>query len=186
MEHKGTVTIETERLILRAFTPGDAPAMRRNWVTDAEVTRYLTWPPHDSFGTTRALAERWARDAAEQQDYYQWAIVPKELDEPFGSLSVVPMAGNTGEAELGYCIGRAWWGRGYVPEAVRAVIRYLIRDVGFHRVSARHDTRNPNSGRVMQKAGMRYEGTLRAAGMCNAGRGDLAVYAVLAEELKEP
>ena len=183
MEHKGTKTIETERLILRAFTPEDAPAMYRNWTTDSEVTRFLTWPPHGSIETTRALAERWAKDAAEKPDYYQWAIVPKDLGEPIGSLSVVRMAENIEEAELGYCIGRAWWGRGYVPEVVRAVIAFLIREVGFHRVSARHDTRNPNSGRVMQKAGMRFEGVLRAAGMCNSGRGDLAVYSILAEEL---
>ena len=183
MEHKGTQYLETERLILRPFTEEDAPAMWRNWVTDTEVTRFLTWPNHDRPETTRALAQRWAADAAEKKEFYQWAIVPKDLDEPIGSLSVVRMAENVGEAELGYCIGSAWWGRGYVPEAVRAVIGFLIREVGFHRISARHDTRNPKSGRVMQKAGMRYEGTLRAAGMCNAGRGDLAVYSILAEEL---
>ena len=183
MEHKGTVTIETERLLLRAFCPEDAPAMYHNWTADEEVTRYLTWQPHESPEATLSLARLWAADAAARKDFYQWAIVPKDLGEPIGSLSVVHMNERSGEAELGYCIGRAWWGRGYVPEAVRAVIGFLIRDVGFYRVFARHDTRNPNSGRVMQKSGMRFEGVQRGAGLCNAGRGDLAVYSILAEEI---
>ena len=111
MNHAGTKTIETPRLILRAFMPDDVDAMRRNWVTDAEVPRYLTWQPHADPALTQALAERWARQAAEDPKFYQWAVVPKELGEPIGSLSVVRMDERTETAELGWCIGRNWWGR---------------------------------------------------------------------------
>ena len=183
MNHTGTKTIETPRLILRAFTPDDVDAMRRNWVTDPEVTRYLTWQPHADPALTQALAERWAREAAEDPACYKWALVPKDLGEPIGSVSVVRMDESTETAELGWCIGRAWWGRGYMPEAARALLVYLLREVGFHCVRAEHDARNPKSGRVMRKIGMQYEGTLRAAGLCNAGRGDMCVYSILAEEL---
>ena len=63
MDHKGTKTIETERLILRKFSPDDAGAMFNNWANDPEVTRYLTWQPHVSPETTRELLTRWAEEA---------------------------------------------------------------------------------------------------------------------------
>ncbi len=184
MEHTGTVVMETERLILRPFREADGEAMFRNWTNDPEVCRYLTWQPHADPGVSRSLAALWEQESA-KPDFYQWAIVPRELGEPIGSISVVNMDEKHGAAELGYCIGKAWWGRGLTAEALRRVIEHLIRTVGFHRIAARHDVNNPNSGRVMRKAGMRQEGVLRAAGS-NTGNPccDLALYSILAEELE--
>lgn len=186
MEHKGTVLLETPRLRLRAFTPDDGDAMFRNWAHDPEVTRYLTWPPHADASISRQLAETWAQ-SSEKPDFYQWAIVPKELNEPIGSISTVHLNERYRSAEIGYCIGKAWWGRGFTAEALRAVIEYLIREVGFQKVSAMHDIHNPNSGKVMRKAGMRQEGVLRRSGSNNSDPCcDLALYSILAEELDEP
>ena len=186
MEHKGTVLLETPRLRLRAFTPGDGDAMFRNWAHDAEVTRYLTWPPHADAAVSRQIAETWAQ-SSEKPDFYQWAIVPKELNEPIGSISVVRINEKYASAEIGYCIGKAWWGRGITAEALRTVIEYLIREVGFQKVLAVHDIHNPNSGKVMRKAGMKQEGILRRSGSNNSDPCcDLALYSILAEELDEP
>ena len=186
MEHKGTVLLETPRLWLRAFTVEDGDAMFRNWAHDAEVTRYLTWQPHADASVSRQLAEIWAR-GSERPDFYQWAIVPKDLDEPIGSISVVRINEQYDSAEIGYCIGKAWWGQELTAEALRAVITYLIREVGFSRVSALHDVHNPNSGKVMRKAGMRQEGVLRRSGSNNSDPCcDLALYSILAEELDAP
>ena len=186
MEQKGTQVLQTGRLLLRPFTGADGDAMFRNWAQDPEVTRYLTWPPHGDASVSRQLAETWAK-AAEKPDFSQWAIIPKELGEPIGSISVVHMNERYRSAEIGYCIGKAWWGRGLTAEALRAVIEYLIREVGFQKVSAMHDIHNPRSGRVMRKAGMRQEGVLRRSGTNNSDPCcDLAVYSILAEELDEP
>lgn len=186
MEHQGTKRLETPRLILRPFTSEDAPAMFRNWAHDPEVTRYLTWQPHADLAVTEELCAIWAA-GARQPDFYQWAIVPRDLNEPIGSISVVHMNEQLASAELGYCIGRAWWGQGLTAEALRAVLEYLIRDVGFQKVSARHDIHNPNSGKVMRRAGMRKEGVLRRSGRNNSDPCcDLAVYSILAEELDAP
>ena len=182
MEHKGSIPIETPRLLLRPFTAEDAPAMYRNWAGDPEVTKFLTWPPHAGPAESLEVASRWMKEA-ERPDFYQWAIVLKELGEPIGSLSVVRQDDRVGSAELGYCIGRAWWGRGLTAEAARAVIEYLIREVGMVRVAACHDVRNPNSGAVMRKAGMTKEGVLRSAQRCNQGLSDIAVYSILPSEL---
>ena len=69
--------------------------------------------------------------------------------------------------EIGYCIGAAWWRRGYTSEALSEVIRFFMEEVGANRVSARHDPENPNSGRVMRHCNMLCEGMLRQAGRNN-------------------
>ena len=186
MLHQGTKRLETERLILRPFTSEDGDVMFRNWASDPEVTRYLTWPTHDSVETTRKLTAFWAEEA-KKPEVYQWAIELKELGEPIGSLSVVRINEKYAWSELGYCIGRAWWGRGLTAEGVRAVIEYLIREVGFRQILAVHDVNNPRSGAVMRKAGMKMQGIQRRCGSNNSDPCcDLAVYSILAEELDKP
>lgn len=183
MEHKGTMTLETERLMLRPFRAEDAEDMFRNWASDPEVTRYLTWPTHESIETSKAICSLWEKESL-KHDFYQWAIVLKKLGQPIGSISVVRSNETYAWAELGYCIGRSWWGRGITPEALRAVIEYLIREIGFRQVLAMHDADNPNSGAAMRKAGMRKMGVLRRSGSNNSNPCcDLTIYSILAEEL---
>lgn len=186
MEHKGTREIETARLLLRPFRAEDGDAMFRNWTHDPEVTRFLTWQPHADVSVSRRLAALWEEEA-KKPEVYQWAIVPKDLGEPIGSISVVDSEEKPPSAEIGYCIGRAWWGQGLAAEALRAVIEYLIREVGMRRVWARHDVNNPRSGRVMQKAGMRKEGVFRAfAANTSSSCCDMAICSILPEELDRP
>jgi ribosomal-protein-alanine N-acetyltransferase len=181
MAHKGTAALETERLALRRFAPGDAGAMFRNWASDPDVTEFLTWPPHATVAASAQVLAEWAGSYA-KPDFYFWAIALKQSGEPIGSISVVEMDEKTAAAQIGYCIGKAWWRKGYTSEALRAVAKFLFEDVGMARVEARHDPRNPNSGKVMAKAGMKYEGTHRKAGRNNRGICDEAFYAILAED----
>ena len=183
LTHKGTQTIETQRLILRRAELTDAEAMFRNWASDPEVTKYLTWPPHTSLEVSRRILENWV-EANAQIDRYHWMIVLKELGQPIGSITVVEHRDDIGEAEVGYCIGKQWWHKGLVTEAMMAVMGYLFDQVGMNRVEARHDLNNPHSGGVMKKCGMRYEGTLRRADRNNQGICDTAVYGMLKEEWK--
>ncbi|MBQ8094437.1 MAG: GNAT family N-acetyltransferase [Clostridia bacterium] len=182
MCHLGTRELTTQRLVLRPFKPEDGPAMFRNWAGSSRVTRYLTWPTHDSEATSSALTTLWAKEA-EDPGRYQWAIVLKELGEPIGSISVVSHDESIRAAEIGYCIGEHWWGKSLTAEALQAVILYLTESVGFNRITARHDTENPASGRVMQKAGMLFEGISRAAGRNNRGIVDMAYYGILADDV---
>ena len=184
LTHKGTQTIETERLILRRAIPQDAEPMFRNWACDPEVTKYLTWPPHESVDITRMLLENWAAQY-ENDDYYHWMIVLKETGEPIGSL-LASIVGRAQSAHIGYCIGKRWWRQGIVAEALRAVMEYLFYEVGFHRIEAMHDPNNPNSGRVMRKCGMKYEGTSHASDQNNQGICDADHYAVLREAWAMP
>lgn len=181
MKHLGTVTIETPRLILRRFTLEDAQAMYDNWASDPEVSKYLTWPAHRSVDVSRTVLEAWVADY-EKEDNYQWAIELKSLGQPVGSISVVSHNDRARLVHIGYCMGKAWWHQGIMPEALKAVMDFFFQEVGVNRVESRHDPNNPNSGRVMQKCGMKYEGTFRQSDWNNQGICDASWYALLAED----
>ena len=181
MNHFGTRTIETPRLILRQFTEQDAEPMFRNWANDPEVTKYLTWVPHPNVDVTRAIIKMWT-DSYKDPEFYQWAIVPKDLGEPIGSISVVAMVNERNILSIGYCIGRKWWHQGITSEAFAALIKFGFEEMGANRIEARHNVNNPNSGKVMKKCGLSYEGTLRQAASDNTGLVDLSVWSILRSE----
>lgn len=182
MNHKGTVTIETNRLILRKLTEQDVENAYKNWTNDAEVTHYLTWPTHNSVEQTRkVICEYWI-PGYHNRSFYQWAIELKEINEPIGTISVVSLNDTVKMAEVGYCIGKLWWNKGIMSEALTAIIRFLFEEVKVNRIQAKHDPENIYSGKVMAKCGMLYEGTLRQSSKSNLGLVDSAVYSILAED----
>ena len=182
MVQLGTVTLETPRLILRHFTADDALMMFANWAHDSAVTRYLTWEAHPDVQTTEQVIAGWLAQYG-RPDFYHWAIVPKALGQPIGSIGAVRVHTETEQIEAGYCIGRDWWHQGYTSEAFAAVLRFWFLRVGANRVEARHDIGNPNSGGVMRKCGLTCEGTLRQAHRRTDGTlCDTVMYAILAED----
>ena len=88
MKHCGTQLIETERLILRRFVTEDAEPMFRNWTSDDEVTKFLAWPTHPNVDVSRMIVTDWV-ERYKNDDWYQWAIVPKDTGEPVGSIAAV-------------------------------------------------------------------------------------------------
>ena len=168
MNRPGTQTIETKRLVLRRFRIEDAQDMFDNWASDPEVTRYLTWTPHKDVGETKALLTDWT-GKYEDGIYFDWAMELKESGKVIGNISAVRIDERTETATIGYCMGKAFWGRGLMPEALKAVMDFLFDAACMNRVEACHDPRNEKSGRVMDKAGMKLEGVLRDAGKNNLG-----------------
>ena len=184
MTHSGTRTLETDRLILRKFTMADAQDMFDNWASDPEVTKYLTWPTHTGVDVSEKVLEDWISHY-DEPDFYNWAIEWKRTGQVIGNISVVGQTHDgTDSADIGYCLGKAFWGQDIMPEALKAVIRFLFDSEGFRRVAACHDINNPNSGRVMEKAGMREEGVWRGAGKNNSGIHDMVWHAILRDEDK--
>ena len=156
--------------------------MYENWASDPEVTKFLTWPVHESIKVSKDILIDWTSHYCEE-DYYQWAIVPKENgDSPIGSISVVHKDDDIKMVHIGYCIGHKWWHKGITSESLQAIIKFFIVDVGMNRVESRHDPNNPNSGKVMLKCGMKYEGTKREGDWNNQGICDSSEYAILASE----
>ncbi|HEV2800701.1 MAG TPA: GNAT family N-acetyltransferase [Pyrinomonadaceae bacterium] len=158
--------IETARLSLRKPVAADVPLIYAAYAADPAVTRYLTWRPHQSLADgERPFAEQQA--AWESGKYFSWVITLKEQNELAGMISVRPEGWRV---DLGYVLGRKWWGRGLMTEAVRAVTDYVLSEPEVFRVWAVCDVENAASARVLEKTGMRREGILRRWAMHpNAG-----------------
>lgn len=181
MKHLGTKTIETDRLTLRKFTLDDAEDLFNNWANDVEVAKFLTWPTHSNIEISKSLITMWV-DKYNDDKYYQWCIELKENKQAIGSISVVNMNEKVASVEIGYCIGQKYWNKGITSEALAALIKFLFEEVKVNRIEARHDPNNPNSGKVMLKCGLQYEGTRRKADKNNMGIVDVALYGILADD----
>lgn len=182
LNHVGSMQLESERLYLRRFEDVDSVLMYKNWASSSKVTRYVTWFPHQNVEETKQVICSWVNKYADNS-YYQWAIVLKTTNEPIGSIGVVRQKDDVGIAEIGYCIGDAFWHMGYTSEALSSVIDFLFSVVGYNRIFAIHDIRNPNSGKVMLKCGMKYEGTFREVGLTKEKEVlTVSTYAILRSE----
>jgi len=182
MKHLGTKPLKTDRLTLRRFTLEDADAMYANWANDPDVTTFLVWPAHKNTDVTESVLTEWISYYGED-DFYIWAITLTENgQEPIGSIAVVHKNDRTEMVHIGYCIGKKWWHRGIMSETLAAIVKFFLEEVGVNRIESRHDPRNPNSGKVMMKCGMRHEGTMREADWNNEGICDAEIYAILAKD----
>jgi len=172
----------TGRLRLRAFTPDDVPDVA-TYCGDIDVARMTANIPHPYDET---MAEAWISshgNAFEEGEAATFAMAIRETGKLIGAIGIhVDKSNRAGE--FGYWVGKPFWNQGYATEAARAIIRYGFEQLGLHRIYARHMTKNPASGRVMQKAGMRFEGILRDSIYRWESFEDAAVYSILAEEFE--
>lgn len=185
MIHKGTVTRETNRLILRQFTIEDLEPYYRNCLSDHEVWKWSNYSPinciEDALNIEKQFTEKWFRQY-DSQSHYNWAIQSKESGEVIGRLRGINPDDKVSQVEFAYELGRNWWNKGLMTEAVKEVIDFFFNSVGVNRLYANHADKNPASGKVMQKCGMIYEGTMRQAVKCNNGMFDKVNYAILAQD----
>ncbi len=148
--------IKTERLLLRAMHPKDARDMFA-YASDPEVTRFLTWDVHESAEYTHRYLKHVQRLYREGQ-LYDWALIHRKSKRMIGTCGFTRFDFESGTAEVGYALNRAYWGRGYAPEAVRAVVRFAFETLGFRRTEGRFIKGNDRSRRVLEKCGMHFEG----------------------------
>jgi [ribosomal protein S5]-alanine N-acetyltransferase len=149
--------IETKRLILRAPRMEDSEDIFAAYAQDTEVTRYLVWAPHNSVNETREFLQR-VLESKEMAGDYNWAITLKGDDKLRGMIG---LRVRNFKADAGYVLARELWGKGYMTEALRAVVDFAFTLPGMYRVWALCDVENIGSARVMEKAGMEFEGILR-------------------------
>ncbi len=182
MKSIGTQAIETDRLVLRRFRENDAQAMFDNWASDDDVTKYVTWPSYRSSDECLSYIRDVIAPTYSDNDAYHWVIELKEIGEAVGSIGAVDVNKALDSVEIGYCLGRSWWHKGIMSEALAALIAFFFTQAEVNRIVASHDVRNVNSGGVMLKCGMKHEGTLRQSGRNNQGICDMAVYSILRDE----
>lgn len=158
MKHFGTKILQTKRLVLRPFEEGDHEMMYKNWASDEQVTRYLLWHPHKDPEETKKTIASWIK-RYRKKNYYQWGLLERSSGELIGSVTLfAPGRGfiltRKYKSEIGYCLGRPWWGEGLAYEAVGAVLEFAFLEMEALKVYARHDHRNPASGRLLMRLGM--------------------------------
>ncbi|MBP3293295.1 MAG: GNAT family N-acetyltransferase, partial [Clostridia bacterium] len=109
LNHKGTKTIATPRLLLRPFIIEDAHDMYANWASDPRVTKYLTWMPHESPEATAELLSLWVPNY-ENPAYYNWVITLE--GRAIGNVSIVRQSDKSEYMEFGYCLSASYWNQG--------------------------------------------------------------------------
>lgn len=177
-------SLVTTRLILRPFSPADAPHVRRLAGDRALAETTATIPhPYPQGAAEAWIASHPGRYAVGEAVVF--AITRGEDGLLLGAIGL-EIEPEMQRAELGYWIGTPYWNQGYATEAARAVVQYAFRDRGLRRVFARHFGPNVGSGRVMQKAGLRYEGTLRQHTIKWGVVHDLVLYGALRDEWPAP
>jgi RimJ/RimL family protein N-acetyltransferase len=176
-------TLHTGRLLLRPFDQSDAAEVQRlagDWVI-ADTTLNIPHPYQDG------MAEEWIathQPKFEAGELVNFAIILRDTGDLIGAMGLVINA-RFQRAGLGYWIGKPHWGQGYCTEAGRAVVDYAFDELNLNRVHSCHLTRNPASGRVMQKLGMVHEGRARQHVKRWDVYEDLELYGILRCEWQE-
>lgn len=174
-------TLVTERLKLRPFTSDDAEAVTA-LVSDRRIAIDTLAIPHPY---ERSMAESWLAGHAEafaRGESATFAVVAADSGTLVGCVGLAINREHR-RAEIGWWVGVPYWGRGYCTEAAAAVMRWAFGAFDLHRIDAHHLTRNAASGRVMQKLGMRHEGSLRGHVRKWDVQEDVELYGVLRDEL---
>lgn len=158
------ITLRTKRLILRAFEEADAPDVYA-YARNEKVGPPAGWAPH----LTMEDSLRFIRMTIQADDV--WAVVSRESGRVVGSIGLHKdlRRNHVGARTIGYVLSEDHWGRGLMPEAVAAVMRHAFETLDVRIISAVYFPFNTKSRRVMEKCGMRYEGTLRMATQVYSG-----------------
>jgi RimJ/RimL family protein N-acetyltransferase len=150
-------TIPTVRLLLRPPTIGDADDVFTEYAQDPDVTRYLSWKPHQRTETVEAFL-RESLAAQDEGNRWLWAITVRGSDRVVGMTDARLI---DHRLTCGYVLAKRCWGKGYMPEAIQPIIDWALGQNRIHRVWAFCDVDNRGSARVLEKVGMKKEGTLR-------------------------
>ncbi len=178
MNHVGTKEIETKRLILRKARLDDASYMFSNWSNDEEAVKFLSWNAHKSQCDSEKLIENLLSQYT-NDDVYTWVITTKNDNLPIGYINIHAIHNHHKRGEVSYCIGRRFWNNGYATEALKAIVRFAIAEVGFKKLIGLCDIRNFASEQVLVKAGFELEGILKQHEMDKYSRmQDLKCYAI--------
>ncbi len=178
MKFIGTKRIETNRLILRKITRNDAYQAYTSWCTDADVCKYLPWSKHKDVNETLELYTMW--ENTYDDETFRWIVELKDNHEVIGTIDVISREYlYNGVCKIGYVYAKKYWGMGYGTEALAAVIKYLFNEADAEVVYGECYSRNIASGKIMQKCGMQYEGTLKGRVIDKEGiRNDLISYSI--------
>jgi ribosomal-protein-alanine N-acetyltransferase len=176
-------TITTERLRIRWLTAADVPALFAVF-GDAEVCRYWSRPPMPDVVAAEALLREIEAYFA-SRSLFQWGIAERETDAVIGTCTLASLSEEHRRAEVGFALARRAWGRGYLAEALPALLAFAFDTLGLHRIEADADPRNARSIRVLERAGFQREGLMRERYHLEGEIQDAFIYGLLRHEWVE-
>ena len=144
--------METERFVLRPYKKSDAIYIFKNWASDPEVTKFLSFKPHESIEVTKNVLKDWL-DQEKLGPTHRFCIVFKGTDEPIGAIDIVKRDDKSGD--IGYILSRKYWNQGIMTEVCSAYVNYLF-DQGFEEIYIRAAEANIGSNRVIEKCGFTF------------------------------
>ena len=168
-----------DRLTLREFADADEEALHA-FASDPEVTRFTTWGPNTPADTRAFLDDVLDQARSAVRNRFALAAVDSATGHLLGSAELFVESREHLRGELGWVFDPAYWGRGYATEATRVLLRFAFDDLGLHRVAATCHPDNAASARVLEKAGMTFEGRMRGHMRVRDGWRDSLLYAVVA------
>lgn len=181
MNSIGTRTIETDRLILRRFTYDDADDVLNIWASKPEIQYMYSEPIYTTKDEVLGLLNKYI-SAYESGDVCRWAIIEKKSLKCVGQIAFYLVDTKNHFAEIEYCIGTDFQNKGYMTEAVKAIITYGFEKIGLHKIQISTKSINAPSKRVIEKCGFTYEGTLRDYFYFEGGYIDRLYFSMLVEE----
>lgn len=173
-------TLHTERLVLRELRHSDAErvfAMR----SDPAVMQHVTRPLAQTMADATALITL-IHDTQRANDGIQWAITQQGEDAFIGMIGFWRMQKEHHRGELGYMLMPAYWGKGYMSEAIATAVEYGFSTLGFHRIDATTIPENVASMRALEKNGFRREGVLRESSLQKGRFKDVVHFGRLASD----
>ena len=176
-------TIETERLILRKLQPEDAADLLA-YASDPEVAKYVTWGPYLSVHDAYRFIF-WAIDRYNRQQEAPWAVFHKKDARVIGTMGLSEWSPRHNRAEVSYSIGAKYWGQGITPEALDKIFEFAFTKLGINRLEAFCIPENVASARVMEKAGLKFEGLLRQRLYAKGIYHDVQMYSLLKSDWQQ-
>ncbi|SDZ41556.1 ribosomal-protein-alanine N-acetyltransferase [Evansella caseinilytica] len=174
--------LETKRLRLRKITAEDAEEIFY-YASKEEVAKYVTWNTHRSLTDTKAFVS-FVLDQYDQGKIAPWGIEIKQNGSFIGTIDFVWWKPLHHSAEIGYVLSHDYWGKGIMAEAVGKLLSFGFEKMDLVRIQARCFVENIGSQRVMEKAGMSYEGLIRKGLFVKGKHRDLLMYSIIKEEFQ--
>ncbi|MBM6618815.1 GNAT family N-acetyltransferase [Bacillus suaedaesalsae] len=174
-------TLETKRLILRKLRKDDIQDMFEYGSND-EVTKYVSWYTYQSITDAQLFLDHILQQYEDGSGAF-WGIEDKETNKLIGTIDFVAWNRKHRKAEIGYILSQDYWGKGLMTEAAQAVIQFGFEKMNLVRIEARCLLENIGSEKVMQKAGMQYEGTLRKSMLLKEKHRDIKLYSILKDDI---
>jgi RimJ/RimL family protein N-acetyltransferase len=169
--------IKTNRLLLRWIAADDVDDFFAIY-SNPEVMRYWSMPPLPDRNAASKLIDE-IHESFERREILKWGIALRSGDTLVGSVTLFHLDFTHHRAEIGYALGRPYWGKGYMQETLKAVLTYAFEVLNFHRIEADVDPRNAASIRTVARLGFQREGYLRERWQVNGEIQDALFYGLI-------